>query len=346
VFLDEVDIFVKAGNGGDGCMSFRREKYIPKGGPDGGNGGDGGSIIFEGNPQKTTLINFKHRRHFRAEDGHHGQGKNKFGRCGEDLVIPVPLGTVIRDAQTGEILADITEAGHRILLFAGGRGGLGNNHFKSSTNRAPRQFTRGKTTEEKRLKLELKLLADVGIIGLPNAGKSTLLSHISHARPKIADYPFTTLEPMLGMVHVGEYQSFVAADIPGLIEGAHKGSGLGDKFLRHIERTKVLIHLIDVSDSTHETASKKPDRSTPDAYANLKTINRELKEYSPALADKPQIVALNKIDAAADLKSVEKLKKKIEKKYPVFLISAATGKGLKELLEEAAGLINFSAGNP
>jgi len=338
VFLDEVTIFVKAGNGGDGCMSFLREKFKPKGGPDGGNGGDGGSIIFEGDPQKTTLINFKHRRHFRADDGQPGRGKNMFGRGGEDLIISVPLGTVIRDAQTNEILADITKAGERILMFKGGRRGLGNNHFKSSTNRTPRQFTKGKICEEKRLKLELKLLADVGIIGLPNAGKSTLLSHISHARPKIADYPFTTLEPSLGIVEVGNYQRFVAADIPGLIEGAHNGTGLGDTFLRHIERTKVLIHLIDISDNLDGSDEKKSD-----AYENLKIINRELKEYSPELAVKPQIVALNKIDATADLKSIEKLKKKIEKKYPVYLISAATGKGLKELLEAVARLLTPSA---
>lgn len=325
MFLDEVTIFAKAGNGGDGCVSFRREKYVPKGGPDGGDGGKGGSIYFEADPQKTTLVNFKHQRHFRAQDGQHGKGKNMFGRGGEDLVIKVPVGTIVKDTETDEIIADIIDPHQKLLVFEGGRGGKGNTRFKSSTNRAPRKSTPGVKNEDRRLKLELKLLADVGLVGLPNAGKSTLLSRVSHARPKIADYPFTTKEPMLGIVKVGDFSSFVAADIPGLIEGAHSGTGLGDKFLKHIERTKVLVHLVDVANV---------DGSDP--YKNFKIINQELKKYSPALIKKPQIVVLNKIDALSDPRVAEKIKKKIEKKYPVCLVSAVAGQGLKELLEAVA----------
>ena len=325
MFLDEVTIYAKAGNGGDGCSSFRREKYIPKGGPDGGDGGKGGSIYFEADPQKTTLVNFKHRRHFRAQNGQQGRGKNMTGRGGEDLIIQVPIGTIIKDVETDEIIADVVDPKHKVLVYVGGRGGRGNTRFKSSTNRAPRKFTPGVRTQEFKLKLELKLLADVGLVGLPNAGKSTLLSRISMARPKIAGYPFTTKEPMLGIVKVGDYSSFVAADIPGLIEGAHTGTGLGDKFLKHIERTKVLVHLVDVANL---------DGSDP--FKNFKIINKELKGYSPTLIKKPQIVVLNKIDALSDPKVAEKIKKKIEKKYPVYLISAVAGQGLKELLAAVA----------
>ncbi|MBU0687358.1 MAG: GTPase ObgE [Candidatus Margulisbacteria bacterium] len=325
MFHDEVTIYVKAGNGGNGCVSFRREKFIPKGGPDGGDGGNGGAIIFETNPQASTLINFRHQKHFRAENGDPGKGKNMHGKSGADLIITVPRGTIIRDIETGEIIADIVEPDTKIRLLEGGNGGFGNTRFKSSINQAPRKANPGKKTEEKKLRLELKLLADVGIIGCPNAGKSTLLSHISQARPKIADYPFTTKEPMLGVVQVGDYASFVAADIPGLLEGAHQGTGLGDRFLRHIERTKVLLHVIDAASI-----------DCRDPMADFKTINKELGEYSPELLKKPQIVALNKIDAVSDKKALEKVKKQIEKEYPVYLISAVSGKGLKELLAAAA----------
>ncbi|MEK7782294.1 MAG: GTPase ObgE, partial [Candidatus Binatota bacterium] len=284
-FVDEVRIKVEAGDGGRGCMSFRREKYVARGGPDGGDGGDGGSVVVAADAQLTTLLDLRYQKQYRAGRGEHGRGKDQFGKRGEERIIAVPVGTVIRDARTGELLADLKAPGERVVVASGGKGGKGNAHFVSSTNRSPRKVQPGLPGGEKELDIELRLLADVGIIGLPNAGKSTLIAAISAARPKIADYPFTTLVPNLGVVSYGEERSFVVADIPGLIEGAHRGEGLGHKFLKHVSRTSLLLHMLDASKMREE-----------DPLADWRAVNRELELFEPTLTEKQQIVVVNKID--------------------------------------------------
>jgi GTP-binding protein len=325
VFIDKADIFITAGRGGDGCISFRREKYVPYGGPNGGNGGKGGDIYFEGDPHKTTLLDFSYRPKFKAEDGHKGENSDKFGRYGQDLTIKVPLGTLV--FKNGGLYADIKTAGEKILMAKGGRGGRGNASFKTQKTTAPRIAEKGEPGENAEIKLELRLIADAGFVGLPNAGKSSLLSQISAAKPKIADYPFTTLEPNLGVVDY-KGRHFVAADIPGIIEGAHEGKGLGLEFLRHIRRTKVLIHLIDVSGF---------DGSDP--YDNYKIINGELKKYSKYLAKKHIIIALNKTDLPDSGKHIKAFKKRLKNKS-ILEISAATGEGVDELLKETVKLLD------
>ncbi|MBM4466377.1 MAG: GTPase ObgE [Chloroflexi bacterium] len=319
MFFDEARIYVKAGDGGDGCVSFRREKYVPLGGPNGGDGGRGGDVYLVANPHLNTLVGFKRRVHFKAQRGSHGRGKGQKGRQGDDVFIEVPPGTVVRDAETGEFIADLTEEGQQALVAQGGRGGRGNAAFATPTNQAPRIAERGEPGQERRLYLELKLIADVGIVGVPNAGKSTLLSVVSAARPKIADYPFTTLEPSLGVVILDDYTSFVMADIPGLIEGAHAGTGLGHEFLRHIERTRIIIHLL--------------DGASADPLSDHESINQELALFDPELARKPQLVVLNKMDlpqAQSLWPSVKKAMK--EQGQRALSISAVTGKGVEEML--------------
>ena len=318
-FIDEAKIFVRGGNGGNGCISFRREKYIPKGGPDGGNGGNGGSVVIRADRQLNTLLDFKYRRHYDGERGEHGRGKKQDGRWGKDVVLKVPCGTIVRDSQTGEIIADLVEHGQEMVAARGGKGGRGNAEFATSTNQAPRIAEPGTSAEEREIALELKLLADVGLVGFPNAGKSTLISVISAAKPKIADYPFTTLIPNLGIVRIAEQRSFVVADIPGLIEGAHEGRGLGVQFLKHIERTKVLVFLID---STNEDPKKE--------YTIL--LN-ELKSYSAALGKKPKLVALTKSDLL-DPKGTKKRRSLVlGRGMDVMLISAVAGKGIEALVK-------------
>jgi GTPase len=329
MFVDEVDIHVTAGDGGRGCLSFRREKYVPRGGPDGGDGGHGGSVYIVATPTKNTLVDFRFHPEFKAGRGQHGQGSNRTGQTAEDLEVPVPIGTLVfeKDPATGEtrLLADLAEDGRRLLIAQGGRGGRGNARFVSSTNRAPRRTEPGHPGEERRLQLQLKLLADVGFIGFPNAGKSTLISRVSAARPKIADYPFTTLQPNLGVVTLGGDRSFVVADVPGLIEGAHEGHGLGHQFLRHIERTKVLIHLVDVSGA-----------SGRDPVEDFDTINNELQLFDPRVAAKPQIVAANKIDALDDPDRLKRLERHATSRgVPLHRISGATGEGVDALMEAA-----------
>ena len=320
-FIDEAKVYVKAGNGGKGCVSFRREKYVPKGGPNGGDGGRGGHVIFKATREVNTLLDIKYQQQYRAENGRHGMGKDKHGRKGKDLFIPVPVGTLIKDAESGEILNDLTKESQEFMAVKSGRGGQGNARFKTSTRQAPRFAQPGEPGEEKTLRLELKLLADVGLIGLPNAGKSTLISAVSSSKPKIADYPFTTLTPVLGIVKYAEFKSFVVADIPGLIEGAHKGSGLGFQFLRHVERTSILLHLVDIS-----------EMAEGDPVDNLKKIKKELKLYSPELVEKPQIIAGTKLDIKGDRKKLDRLKLYCkDKNYDFFRISAVTGEGIKKL---------------
>jgi len=318
-FVDETKFFVKAGDGGNGCVSFRREKYVPKGGPDGGDGGRGGSVIIEATAKLNSLIDFKYRSHFKAERGTHGMGKDCYGAKGKDCVVMVPVGSIIKDAETGEVLIDLAADGDSYLAARGGDGGLGNSHFASGANRTPRYATKGIPGEERWLRIELKLIADVGLVGLPNAGKSTLLSKISAANPKIADYPFTTLEPQLGVVHHSYYEPCIVADIPGLIEGAHQGVGLGHKFLRHIERTSVLLHVIDCSD---------------DAYRkNYQIIDDELHSYKEELADRTKFVVLNKADLV-DAEMAEEMRQEfIDLGMRTVVISAATGQGLDDLKE-------------
>lgn len=321
-FIDYAKIYVKAGDGGRGCVSFRREKYVPRGGPDGGDGGRGGNIIIRASRDLNTLLDFKYKKEYRAKKGEHGKGSNQHGRDGEDLIIPVPVGTVIKDADTEEIIADLIHEGQEVIVAKGGKGGLGNAHFATSTRRAPRFAQPGQKGQERWLILELKLLADVGLIGLPNAGKSTLISVISSAKPKIADYPFTTLVPNLGIVKVEGFKSLVVADIPGLIEGAHKGLGLGFQFLRHVERTSILVHLVDISDMPQT-----------DPVEDFEKINRELILYSPELIKKPMIVAGTKLDIAQEKLRLNRLRDYCkEKGLNFFPISAVTGQGIKELL--------------
>src|SRR5688572_3542675 len=331
MFVDEVDIHVTAGAGGNGCLSFRREKYVPRGGPDGGDGGNGGSVYVTAIATKNTLVDFRYHPDFKARRGQHGQGSNRTGQTAPDLEITVPVGTLVfeKDGDGHRLVADLTEEGQRVLIARGGRGGRGNARFVSSTNRAPRRVEPGEVGEERQLRLQLKLIADVGLVGFPNAGKSTLISRISAARPKIADYPFTTLTPNLGVVSLSGDRSFVVADVPGLIEGAHEGHGLGQQFLSHLERTKVLVHVIDMSETGRDPVN------------DFEVINRELSlwagrgdETAVALADKPRIAAANKVDAMPDKKSLDKLKKHLKKAgVPLFPISAATGEGLQPLLE-------------
>ena len=321
-FIDEAVITAQSGNGGRGCVSFRREKYIPRGGPNGGDGGRGGDIVFRTAARKRTLYEFRYTRQLKAKNGMPGEGKDKTGRSGPDLIVEIPPGTVVSDAETGRVILDFTRPGETVVLLRGGRGGRGNARFKSSTNRSPRFAQEGEPGEFMSLKLELKLLADVGLIGLPNAGKSTLISRISSARPKIADYPFTTLVPNLGVVKTRWGESFVVADIPGLIEGAHAGTGLGTRFLRHVERTRILVHLIDVSGVD------------PDApLAAYRTINDELRLYDENLARKPQIVVLNKMDLPDTEGIADRFQQELGQRK-VLRISAATGRGIDNLLSE------------
>jgi GTP-binding protein len=327
MFVDEADIHVKAGDGGPGALSFRREKFVPRGGPDGGDGGVGGSVYLVADPHRNTLVHFRFNPEFSAERGGHGQGSNRHGRNGRDLDVPVPVGTTVQglDSETREsvLVADLTEVGQRVLVAKGGRGGLGNAHFATSTNRAPRKVQPGEPGDERTLRLTLKLLADVGLVGFPNAGKSTLISRISAAKPKIASYPFTTLTPHLGVVSLSDDRSFVVADVPGLIEGAHSGHGLGHQFLRHIERTKVLAHLVDVS-----------SESGRDPVADFDTIRRELTLYDAAMLEKPQVVVATKLDAVDDPDRVTALQERArELSLPFFKISAVSGEGLPPLLE-------------
>ena len=329
MFTDYVKIIAKAGNGGNGAISFRREKYVAAGGPDGGDGGKGGDIYFEVDPDANTLIDFRYNKKFKAENGKNGEGAHRYGKSGEDLYIKVPIGTIVRDATTNEILADLSQKGQKTLILAGGRGGKGNAHFATSTRQAPRFAQDGEKGEEKELILELKLLADVGLIGFPNVGKSTFLSRTTSATPKIADYHFTTLEPNLGVVKTDYGESFVIADIPGIIEGASEGTGLGLKFLRHIERTRLLLHVIDVSGSE----GRNP---VDDFY----TINNELKQYSEKLSKRKQIIVANKIDAMQDEKSFKELQEVAkENNMEIFKISAVTGEGVSELIKHVAKVL-------
>jgi len=321
LFIDEVKIWVKAGDGGNGCMAFRREKFVPHGGPSGGDGGRGGNVVLRSSQHLNTLVDFRFRPEHKAERGKHGEGSNKTGHSAPPLVLLVPAGAVVHDAETGEKLFDFDGPDQEFIVAHGGGGGRGNARFASSTNQAPRRADPGEIGEERRLRLELKLIADVGLIGFPNAGKSTLISRISAARPKIADYPFTTLQPNLGVVDMGDYESFVVADIPGLIEGAHEGHGLGIQFLRHIERTSVLAHLVDVSDFS--------DR---DPVVDFEVILRELSGFSEALAAKPMIVVAAKIDAAQDPERITRLEAlAAERGLPFYRISSVTGEGLDKL---------------
>lgn len=325
MFFDEAKIYVQAGHGGDGCVSFRREKFEPLGGPNGGNGGRGGSVCLVADPNINTLIDFKKRSHFKAERGEHGRGKSQYGKSGEDSVIPVPPGTVVRDFETGQLIADLTYPGQTVVVAQGGRGGRGNETFKSATNQAPRIAERGEPGEERWIALELKLIADVGLVGMPNAGKSTFLASVSAARPKIADYPFTTLEPNLGVVTIDD-DSFVLADIPGLIEGAHQGSGLGHKFLRHIERNRVLLHILD-------GLSAEPIR-------DYDQIRQELALFDQRLSEKPEIVALNKMDLPdVQARWPEWQKTFSQRGIELLAISAATGQGTKVVLRKVADLL-------
>lgn len=329
MFTDYAKIYATAGKGGNGAVSFRREKYIAAGGPDGGDGGKGGDVYFEVDPDSNTLVDFRYKKKFKAENGNNGEGSHKYGKSGADLYIKVPIGTMIKDATTGEVLADLSESGQKELVLHGGRGGKGNSHFATSTRQAPRFSQAGEEGEEKELILELKLLADVGLIGFPSVGKSTILSVVTAATPKIADYHFTTLEPNLGVVKSEYGDSFVIADIPGLIEGASEGTGLGIQFLRHIERTRLLLHVIDVSGSE----GRNP---VEDFYI----INRELEKYSKKLAKRKQIIVANKIDSMQDetlYKDLEKLAK--EKNMEIFKISAATGEGIKELMQAVSKIL-------
>ena len=319
-FIDEALIRVQAGKGGDGCASFRREKFIPKGGPDGGDGGRGGSVYVLADRNINTLIDYRFQRTHKAKNGENGRGADQYGASGEDITLRMPVGTVISDAETGEIIADLAQDGQRALIAKGGQGGIGNLHFKSSTNRAPRQFTRGELVEERALKLELKVLADVGLLGMPNAGKSTFIRAVSAAKPKVADYPFTTLHPNLGVVRVDNNRSFVIADIPGLIEGAAEGAGLGHQFLRHLQRTRLLLHIVDLA----------PFDESVDPVREAKAIVEELRKYDQALYDKPRWLVLNKADIVPEEERAARVKdflKRYKWKGPSFIISALTGEG-------------------
>jgi GTPase len=320
MFIDYAEISISAGNGGDGAVTFRREKYVPKGGPSGGNGGDGGSIIIESHHNLSTLLDFRYRKKYKAGNGDPGGNSRKDGRNGKDVIIKVPVGTIIRDAESGKILFDLDDDNKRVIAAKGGKGGKGNSNFATPTNQAPRFAEPGKPGEQKSIILELKLIADIGLVGFPNAGKSTLISAISAARPKIADYPFTTLEPNLGIVQYKDYQSFTVADIPGIIEGAHEGKGLGLKFLRHIERTKVLVFLIDITSENYEN--------------DYNILHNELKSYSKKLSQKPALLVLSKSDLVEESEINKLIKKKIRKlDSRIHIISAVTGAGIDPLLD-------------
>ncbi len=326
MFIDQARIIVRGGNGGNGVVSFRREKYVPRGGPDGGDGGRGGSVFLEADPGRTTLADFRHKKRFNAENGGHGAGQNCHGKTGSDTIIKVPLGTLIYE--DGKLAADLSEAGERVCVARGGRGGLGNQHFATAVKQAPRFAQRGEPGEEHELDLQLKLLADAGIVGAPNAGKSTLLAAVSAAKPKIADYPFTTLEPQLGVVNIDVAANFVLVDVPGLIEGASKGAGLGDRFLRHVERTRVLIHLIDGSASPR------------DALRQLKMIERELQAWSPQLLKVQRIIAVSKQDLPSAYKTLAAIREAVQ--APVYGISAVTGSGVRELIGAVYNAVRVS----
>lgn len=322
MFLDRVKIRVKAGNGGDGVTAFRREKFVPRGGPSGGDGGVGGSVWMEATEGLNTLLHLRYNPEHKAERGRHGEGSNRSGKDGEDAIVKVPVGTQVFDPETNELLFDFTEAGQRYLAAKGGKGGWGNAHFATPTRRAPKYHYTGRPGGEAELQLELKLIADVGLVGFPNAGKSTLISVISAAKPKIADYPFTTLEPNLGVVDMGDFRTFVVADIPGLIEGASDGAGLGHRFLRHVERTKLILHLVDVS-----------SLSGRDPISDYEIINLELANYDVNLAERPQIVVATKTDAIDEPERLEKLRKRARKdRKPFFAISSVTNEGVKDLV--------------
>jgi len=329
-FVDEVRIRVQAGRGGNGCVSFRREKYVPRGGPDGGDGGKGGDVCLQASERKHTLLDFRYHHLFKAASGKHGSGQNRHGRGGEDLVLEVPPGTIVKDIETGEILADLVRLGQRWVAAKGGAGGKGNTRFASSTKQVPREAEDGQEGEERELLLELKLFADVGLVGFPNAGKSTFIASISAARPKIADYPFTTLVPNLGVVQYGDAQPFVVADIPGLIEGAHQGAGLGTRFLRHIERTHILVHVIDVTQVPLD-----------DPLEPYRQIEHELSSYSEDLCEKVRIIALNKVDLIEDPQRLEAITEPYRQTgHPVFSISALRRQGLQELVRFLVHLIS------
>lgn len=340
MFIDRAKIYVAGGDGGNGVTAFRREKFVPRGGPSGGDGGRGGDVVLVADSSLNTLLHLRYNPRHVADRGLHGEGSNRSGREGADLTVRVPVGTQIFDAETGELLHDLNHDGDRWLAARGGRGGFGNAHFTTSTNRAPRYHQSGSKGEERELQLELKLLADVGLVGFPNAGKSTFISTVSAAKPKIADYPFTTLEPHLGVVDLGDFRTFVIADIPGLIEGAHGGAGLGDRFLRHIERTKLLLHLVDVS----SLSASVPGRET---VADYQTVNHELESYNPDLATRPQFVVATKIDALDEPERLETLKAQAQADdKPFFAISSATGEGVRELVNAvAAKLDEIAAAN-
>jgi GTP-binding protein len=316
MFIDQAEIWVKAGDGGSGCISFRREKYVPKGGPDGGDGGDGGNVICQAAPHLRTLLDLKYRRQYKAENGRPGQGANKFGKNGKDVIIKVPKGTLIKNLDTGEILGDLVEDNQQLITAKGGKGGRGNARFATPTNQAPRKYELGKKGESRNLCLELKLLADIGLVGFPNAGKSTFLSRISAARPKIADYPFTTLTPNLGIVHYRDHNSFVVADIPGLIEGAHHGKGLGIQFLRHIERTRVIAFLI--------------ESQSQNMIDDIKTLKNELKEYDANLLEKPSFIVITKMDLISSEES-EKFTNLATGNFEWCKISSVTGQGIENV---------------
>jgi len=329
MFIDEATVKIRAGKGGNGCVAFRREKFVPRGGPAGGDGGDGGHVVLRSTARLSTLIHFRYQPEQRAENGRHGEGSNCTGRSGRDLLLDVPVGTLVYDAETEELLCDFDGPDQRFRAAQGGQGGRGNSHFKSSTNRAPRFAEDGSEGQSLTLNLSLKLLADVGLVGFPNAGKSTLIARISAARPKIADYPFTTLQPNLGVVDAGDFNSFVVADIPGLIEGAHEGHGLGDRFLRHLERTKILVHLVDLSDIT----GRDPSR-------DYEVIANELRHFSPELVEKPCFVVGTKIDAMQDPERLQALRDhSAALGLPFHAISSVTGEGLDKLLGEVGAVV-------
>src|SRR5690349_4344107 len=330
MFIDRAKIHVQGGDGGNGVTAFRREKFVPRGGPSGGDGGRGGDVVVLADASLNTLLHLRYNPQHVAARGSHGEGSNRSGHNGDDLIVRVPVGTQIFDAATGDLLRDLSHDGERWLAARGGRGGFGNAHFTTSTNRAPRYHQSGGKGEELDLQLELKLLADVGLVGFPNAGKSTFISTVSAARPKIADYPFTTLEPHLGVVDLGDFRSFVIADIPGLIEGAHTGAGLGDRFLRHIERTKLLLHLVDLS----SVSGREP-------VADYETVNHELASYNPELAARPQFVVATKIDALDEPERLESLRARAEAdKKPFFAISSATNEGVRDLINAVSAKLD------
>ncbi|QIW80868.1 GTPase ObgE [Bacillus tequilensis] len=325
MFVDQVKVYVKGGDGGNGMVAFRREKYVPKGGPAGGDGGKGGDVVFEVDEGLRTLMDFRYKKHFKAIRGEHGMSKNQHGRNADDMIIKVPPGTVVTDDDTKQVIADLTEHGQQAVIARGGRGGRGNSRFATPANPAPQLSENGEPGKERYIVLELKVLADVGLVGFPSVGKSTLLSVVSSAKPKIADYHFTTLVPNLGMVETDDGRSFVMADLPGLIEGAHQGVGLGHQFLRHIERTRVIVHVIDMSGLEGR-----------DPYEDYVTINQELSEYNLRLTERPQIIVANKMDMPQAAENLEAFKEKLTDDYPVFPISAVTREGLRELLFEVA----------